>query len=114
MIEALDGDAERALTEELLDLIPISDVIPHNNLVVALVVIVAKVVLALQGPFDFLATLPDVEDLGVIKDLLHLEGGKILLEVLNSLRWVKRELKLILARDGVRGRLVRQLLLLVL
>ena len=88
VIKALDGDAERALAEELLDLVPISDVVPHNDLVVALVIIVAKVVLALQGPFDLLATLPDVEDLGVVKDLLHLESGKVLLEVLNSLRWV--------------------------
>jgi hypothetical protein len=88
VIKALDGNAERALPEELLDLISISDVIPHNDLVVALVIIVAEVVLALQGPFDFLATLPDVEDLRVVKDLLHLEGGKVLLEVLNGLRWV--------------------------
>jgi hypothetical protein len=88
VIKALDGDAERALAEELLDLISISDVIPHNDLVVALVIIVAEVVLALQGPFDLLATLPDVEDLRVVKDLLHLEGGKVLLEVLNGLRWV--------------------------
>jgi hypothetical protein len=57
-------------------------------LVVALVIIVAEVVLALQGPFDFLATLPDVEDLRVVKDLLHLEGGQVLLEVLNGLSWV--------------------------
>ena len=88
MIKALDGNAERALPEELLDLISISDVIPHHDLVVALVIIVAEVVLALQGPFDLLATLPDVKDLGVVKDLLHLEGGKVLLEVLNGLRWV--------------------------
>jgi hypothetical protein len=88
VIKALDGDAERALAEELLDLIPISDVVPHNDLVDALVIIVAEVLLALQGPFDLLAALPDVEDLGVVKDLLHLEGGKVLLEVLNGLRWV--------------------------
>ena len=88
MIKALDGDAERALPEELLDLIPISDVVSHDYLVVALVIIVAEVVLALQGPFDFLATLPDVEDLRVVKDLLHLEGCKVLLEVLNGLSWV--------------------------
>ena len=88
MVKALDGDAERALAEELLDLVPISDVVPHDYLVVALVIIVAEVVLALQRPFDLLATLPDVEDLGVVKDLLHLESGKVLLEVLNSLRWV--------------------------
>ena len=88
MIKALDGDAERALAEELLYLVPISDVVPHDDLVVALVIIVAKVVLALQGPFYLLATLPNVEDLWVVKDLLHLEGGKVLLEVLNSLRWV--------------------------
>ena len=88
MIKALDGDAERALPKELLDLISISDVIPHHDLIVALVIIVAEVVLALQGPFDLLATLPDVEDLGVVKDLLYLEGGKVLLEVFNCLRWV--------------------------
>lgn len=88
VIKALDGDAERALAEELLDLIPISDVVPHDNLVVALVIIVAEVVLTLQGPFNLLATLPDVEDLWVVKDLLHLEGGKILLEILNGLSWV--------------------------
>lgn len=62
--------------------------VPHDYLVVALIIIVAEVVLALQRPFDLLATLPDVEDLGVVKDLLHLESGKVLLEVLNSLRWV--------------------------
>lgn len=88
VIKALDGDAERALAEELLDLIPISDVVPHDYLVVALVIIVAEVVLALQGPFYLLATLPDVEYLWVVKDLLHLEGGKVLLEVLNGLSWV--------------------------
>ena len=88
MIKALDGDAERALAEELLDLISISDVIPHHDLVVALVIIVAEVVLALQGPFDLLATLSDVVDLGVVKDLLHLKSGKVLFEVLNGLRWV--------------------------
>ena len=88
MIKALDGDAERALPEELLDLIPISDLVPHDYLVVALVIIVAEVVLALQGPFDFLATLSDVEDLRVVKDLLHLEGCKVLLEVLNGLSWI--------------------------
>lgn len=88
MIKALDGNAERTLAEELLDLIPISDVVPHDYLVVALVIIVAEVVLALQGPFNLLATLSDVEDLRVVKDLLHLEGGKVLLEVLNGLRWV--------------------------
>jgi hypothetical protein len=88
VIKALDGDAERALPKELLDLISISDVIPHHDLIVALVIIVAEVVLALQGPFDLLATLPDVEDLGVVKDLLYLEGGKVLLEVFNCLRWV--------------------------
>lgn len=88
MVKALYGDAERALSKKLLDLVPISDVVPHDYLVVALVIIVAEVVLALQRPFDLLATLPDVEDLGVVKDLLHLESGKVLLEVLNSLRWV--------------------------
>ena len=88
MIKALDGNAERTLAEELLDLIPISDVVPHDYLVVPLVIIVAEVVLALQGPFNLLATLSDVEDLWVVKDLLHLEGGKVLLEVLNGLRWV--------------------------
>lgn len=88
VIKALDGDAERAFAEELLYLIPISDVVPHDNLVVALVIIVAEVVLALQRPFDLLATLSDVEDLRIVKDLLHLEGGKVLLEVLNGLRWV--------------------------
>jgi len=88
VIKALDGNAERTLAEELLDLIPISDVVPHDYLVVALVIIVAEVVLALQGPFNLLATLSDVEDLRVVKDLLHLEGGKVLLEVLNGLRWV--------------------------
>jgi hypothetical protein len=88
VIKALDGDAERALAKELLDLIPISDVVPHDYLIVALVIIVAEVVLALQGPFDLLATLPDVEDLWIVKDLLHLEGGKILLEILNGLSWV--------------------------
>ena len=80
--------------------------VSHDNLVVALVVIVAEIVLALQGPFDFLATLSDVEHLGVIKDLLHLESGEVLLEVLNGLCWVKRELQLILARDGIGGGLV--------
>lgn len=88
MVKALYGDAERALSKKLLDLVPISDVVPHDYLVVALIIIVAEVVLALQRPFDLLATLPDVEDLGVVKDLLHLESGKVLLEVLNSLRWV--------------------------
>ena len=107
MIKALDGDAERALAEELLDLIPISDMVPHDYLVVAFVIIVAEVVLTLQGPFDLLATLTDVEDLWVVKDLLHLEGGEVLLEVLNCLSWVKRKLELILPRDGIRGRLVR-------
>ena len=95
VVEALECDAEGALAEELLYLVPVADVVPHHDLIVALVVVIAEVVLALQGPLDLLAALPNVVDLGVVQDLLQLEGRQGLLQVLDGLRGRQRELQVL-------------------
>ena len=56
VIEALESDPERAFAEELLNLVPVTDMVSHHDLIVTLVVIVAEVVLTLKGTFDFLTT----------------------------------------------------------
>ena len=48
MVEALERDTERSFAKELLDLIPISDVISHDNFVVTFVIIIAEIVFTLQ------------------------------------------------------------------
>lgn len=69
--------------------------VPHHDLVVALVVIVPEVVFALQGSFNFLASLADVEDLRVVQDFLELKGSQVLFQVLDCLCRGERELEVI-------------------
>jgi hypothetical protein len=56
VIEALESYPEGPLAEELLNLVPITDMVSHNNLIVALVIIITEVIFTLERTFDFLAT----------------------------------------------------------
>lgn len=114
VIEAFQSNAKRALSQELLDLIPKSDMISHDNLVIALVIIIAKVVFTLQGAFDFLATLAEIKNLRIVKNLLHLKSSQVLLEILQGLGWSKWELQVLYLVYRIIRSLTSKLLLMLL
>ena len=101
VIEALQSDTERTFAEELLNLIPISNVIPHNYLIVSFVVVITKVVLALKRALHFLASLANVVDLRVIENFLQFEGSQVLLEILYGLCRSQRKLQVLQTVDRV-------------
>jgi hypothetical protein len=62
-------------------------VVPHNNLVVSLVVIVTIVVFTLLRAFNLLGALAYVVDLRVVENLLQLIRGQVISEILQGFGW---------------------------
>ena len=102
VIEAFYRSAERALTKEALDLIAEADMVIYDDLVVALIVIVAEVVRLLRATLGLLSGRRTYEvDLRVVQNLLLLILCQLVREVDESLlrrHWELRDLSLAVRR----------------
>jgi hypothetical protein len=80
VIKTFNSYAERAFSKELLYLIPVSYMILHDNFVISLIVIIAKVIFTLQRTLDFLAPRSNIVYLRIVKYFLHFVSSQLRFE----------------------------------
>ena len=85
VVETPNGLPERAFSQELLDFIPVANVIVHAHFIVAFVIVIPIIKVILHRSLSFaLAVLTNVEYLWVVYDLLELILGEVLFSILES------------------------------